>query len=83
MPMEQSDLCVKNVIVGQLPTTIDVETKCTIEKNVMHVFAGHHHQPSALLLGNVLDITNKHIVKCAASLHNILINLMFTILMAT
>jgi hypothetical protein len=83
MVMEQSDLCVKNATVGHLPTTIDVETKCTTEKNVMHVSEGHHHQPSALLRGNVLDTTNRHTAKCVASLHNILINWMFIILMAT
>ena len=83
MVMEQSDLCVKNATVGQLPTTIDVETKCTTEKNVMRASAKVHRLPLLRQLGNVLGIKKNLTVKCADLQHNILISLMCITLMAT
>ena len=74
MVMETKDLCVKNVIASQLRTIIDVGIKFTTEKNVMHVLEKQTRQASLLLHGKGQDIKKRCLVKCVASMHNILIN---------
>ena len=82
METETSDHCVKNATASQLPTTTDVVTRFTTEKNVMLASDSPIHPPSQLRLGNEQDIQKINHVKCADLVQDIHTNLMYIMWMA-
>lgn len=78
METETNDHCVKNATASQLLTIIDVETKSTIGRSVMHVYENLQLQQLQLQHGSEQGIQKINLVKCVVSLQDTHTNLMYT-----
>jgi hypothetical protein len=74
MDIKIPDRFVRSVKASLRRTTIEEETKSTIERNVTVVSEGTAVQTSQHLHGREQVITKRKIVKCVDSLHSIHIN---------